>query len=451
LKITVVGAGYVGLVTAACFAESGIIIECIDNDIEKINKLKNGIVPIYEPGLRDLIQKNHNIRLFFGTDLEHAIENSLVIFIAVGTPPNEDGSADLSHVINVAEYISQRIKHDAILVLKSTVPVGTNKQIQEIVQTNKHRIIVVSNPEFLKEGDAINDFLKPDRIVIGTDDNDAYKIMRRVYSPFNRQKEKIMRMSPESAEIVKYASNALLASRVSFMNEMALLCDKVNADIEDVRLAMGADNRIGYRFLYPGLGFGGSCFPKDLRALVRMGSNFDISMQMSKAASNINQLPISSAINKIKLDIGDLHGKTATLWGLSFKPRTDDVREAPAIKLIHELIQRGVRVQCTDPAAIKSAKNQLTEFSGLEFYEDQYEACKGADILIIVTEWRNYRFPDVQKLRNVMKGRYIYDGRNCTVYEGLVEAGFTYRGFGRPVIIPSHPPSHVEPKQETLP
>jgi UDPglucose 6-dehydrogenase len=438
VKIAIVGTGYVGLVAGACFADAGSDVVCVDVDKEKIKRLEAGHVPFYEPGLEGLLHRNFPARLRFTSDLGAAIEGRRIVFVAVGTPPSEDGSADLSHVLSVAREVSQKAKNDVALVLKSTVPVGTNRKVSDLVEKeSKRRIAVVSNPEFLKEGDAINDFLKPDRIVIGTDDDRAFELLSRLYAPFNRQRNRLLRMSPKSAEVVKYAANALLATRISFMNEIARLCDAAGGDVEDVRIALGADHRIGYHFLYPGLGFGGSCFPKDLRALVRTGEEHGIRLEMSRAATIANDAPVIDLVGHLTSALGSLDGKVIGIWGLAFKPRTDDVREAPALKLIERVVAKGARVRAMDPQALETAKSSL-ERSGIadkvELFTNPYDACKGADALVIATEWSEFRSPDAEKVKELMRGRHVFDGRNALVAEEIVEAGLIYRGVGRPVL-----------------
>lgn len=435
MKIAVVGAGYVGLVAAACFADVGSDVVCVDVDASKLRMLEEGHVPFFEPGLDSLVKRN-SARLRFSSDLASAMEGRKIVFVAVGTPPTEDGSADLSHVLRVAGDVARLAKNDIVLVLKSTVPVGTNAKVTEIVQReSRYRISVVSNPEFLKEGDALSDFLKPDRIVVGTDDDHAFELLSRLYAPFNRQRNRLVRMSPKSAEIVKYAANALLATRISFMNEIAGLCNAAGGDVEDVRIALGADHRLGYHFLYPGLGFGGSCFPKDLRALVRTGEEHGLRMEMSRAAIIANDKPVADLAEHIEEALGPLDGKTIAVWGLAFKPRTDDVREAPGLRLIEKLVAKGARVRATDPQALDTARVRLQEAKiedKVVLVKDPYEACKGADALVIATEWSEFRAPDAERLKSTLRGRHVFDGRNALVPEEIVEAGLVYRGIGRP-------------------
>ncbi len=441
MKIAVVGTGYVGLVAGACFADSGTHVTCVDVDENKLEKLRRGEVPFFEPNLAELVKRNWPHRLDFTSNLAQAIDGREVVFIAVGTPPQEDGSADLSHVLTVAEQVAKSAKHDLALVTKSTVPVGTNERVREVVRKHaKHHISVVSNPEFLKEGDAVNDFLKPDRIVVGTDDDRAFESLSRLYAPFNRQRNRLLRMSPKSAEIVKYAANALLATKISFMNEIARLCDVAGGDAEHVRLAVGSDERIGMQFLYPGLGFGGSCFPKDLRALVQTGRELDVELSVANAAWQANAGPVSFLLRHMESDLGGLKDKVIAVWGLAFKPRTDDVREAPALKLIREAVKRGARVQATDPEALGTAKHQLGLDGVLDkvtLVEDEYAACEGADCLVLATEWSEYRAPDLARIADTMRGRHVFDGRNVLVPGAVVDAGLVYRGMGRPQRTPN--------------
>lgn len=425
-----------GLVAGACFADAGVDVTCVDVDEQKLQSLEQGNVPFFEPGLDELVKRNWPQRLRFSSNLAESIDGRQAVFVAVGTPPNEDGSADLSHVLKVAEDVAKSAKHELVLVLKSTVPVGTNALVRDVVDRNSdQRIMVASNPEFLKEGDAVNDFLKPDRIVVGADHERAFEILSRLYSPFNRQRNRLMTMSPKSAEIVKYASNGMLAVKISFMNDIARLCDAAGADVEDVRLAVGADKRIGYQFLYPGLGFGGSCFPKDTRALASTGKDLDVRMSVVEAAIEANDHPVQAMLGAIERSLGSLAGKTIAVWGLAFKPRTDDVREAPALKIIEGLISKGADVRATDPEAVESARAALQQMgitdAKVHLFEDEYETCEGADALVLCTEWNEFRSPDAPRLSKLMRGRHAFDGRNAWIPEELEEAGFTYHGVGR--------------------
>ncbi len=436
MKVAVVGTGYVGLVAGACFADSGTHVTCVDVDERKLEKLRRGEVPFFEPHLAGLVTRNWPHRLDFSSNLPESINGREVVFVAVGTPPNEDGSADLSHVLAVAEQVAKAARHDLALVLKSTVPVGTNERVRQVVeQHGKHKVSVVSNPEFLKEGDAVNDFLKPDRIVVGTDDDHAFELLARLYAPFNRQRNRLQRMSPKSAEIVKYAANALLATKISFMNEIARLCDVAGGDVEHVRVAVGSDERIGMQFLYPGLGFGGSCFPKDLRALVRTGEEHGVELDVSKAAVKANEGPPRYLLEHMERDLNGFDGKVIAVWGLAFKPRTDDVREAPALRIIKELVAKGAKVQVTDPQAIETGGERLKELGVADrvtLVKNEYDACEGADALVLATEWSEYRAPDLDRVRALMRGKHVFDGRNVLVPDAVVDAGLIYRGMGRP-------------------
>lgn len=436
MKIAVIGSGYVGLVAGACFADSGTHVTCVDVDERKLEKLRAGEVPFFEPGLAELVKRNWPHRLDFSSNLPDSIRGREVVFVAVGTPPQEDGSADLSYVLRVAEQVARAAEHDVVLVLKSTVPVGTNELVRKTVAPiARHHVSVVSNPEFLKEGDAVQDFLKPDRIVVGADNERAFELLSRLYAPFNRQRNRLQRMSPKSAEIVKYAANALLATKISFMNEIARLCDVAGGDVEQVRIAVGSDSRIGMQFLYPGLGFGGSCFPKDLRALVRTGEELGVRMEVSQAAVRANEGPLKMLLEHMEDDLHGLAGKIIAIWGLAFKPRTDDVREAPALKLIGELVKRGAKVNASDPEALETARERLeasSDMASVTLFKNEYDAVKGADALVIATEWNEYRAPDLPRVKELMRGRLVFDGRNIVVPEAVVDAGLRYRGMGRP-------------------
>jgi len=417
-----------------CLAESGADVVCIDVDPDKLRRLERGEVPFFEPGLASMLARNWPTRISFSEDLASGIRGREVVFIAVGTPPNEDGSADLSRVIEVAAGVARSAERDLVLVLKSTVPVGTNQRVSEVVASSKHRISVVSNPEFLKEGAAIDDFLKPDRIVVGTDDDAAFLLMERLYAPFNRQRNRLLRMSPKSAEIVKYAANALLATKISFMNEMAELCSVAGGDVEQVRLALGADRRIGFQFLYPGLGFGGSCFPKDLRALVRTGEELGVPIRVARAAIEANDRPVPELLAHMKRDLGGLQGTRIAVWGLAFKPKTDDVREAPALRLIELLLAAGAKVVGSDPEALETARahfEPLGLLGKVELTPDYYAAAEGADALVVATEWLQYQSPDIERLARSMRRRFVFDGRNVLSPTGFKQAGFSYRGIGR--------------------
>ncbi|MEY2935233.1 MAG: hypothetical protein RL033_5982 [Pseudomonadota bacterium] len=434
MRVAVIGTGYVGLVAGVCLAESGADVACIDVDPEKLRRLERGEVPFFEPGLASMLSRNFPQRITFTEDLASGIRGREIVFVAVGTPPNEDGSADLSRVLEVARGVAECAERDLVLVLKSTVPVGTNQRVSDVVAGSRKRISVVSNPEFLKEGAAIEDFLKPDRIVVGTDDDDAYALMEQLYAPFNRQRNRILRMTPKSAEIVKYAANALLATKISFMNEMAELCTAAGGDVENVRLALGADRRIGFQFLYPGLGFGGSCFPKDLRALVRTGEEFGVPIRVARAAIEANQRPVNELLKAMERDLGGLAGTRIAVWGLAFKPKTDDVREAPALRLIEALLSAGASVVGSDPEALETARAHFQEVGlaqRVELTADYYAATQGADALVVATEWLQYQSPDIERLARGMKRRFVFDGRNVLSPTGFKQAGFKYRGMGR--------------------
>jgi UDPglucose 6-dehydrogenase len=434
VKVAVVGSGYVGLVLGVCLAESGADVACIDKNQAKLKLLEKGEVPFFEPGLSSMLKRNWPERLSFSADLPGSIQGRRVVFVAVDTPPMEDGSADLSRVLDVARTVAQSAQHDLLLVLKSTVPVGTNAKVRAVVEQSKYKISVVSNPEFLKEGAAVSDFLKPDRIVIGTEDDGAFELMEQLYAPFNRRNNRIHRMSPKSAEIVKYAANALLATKISFMNEIASLCTAAGGDVEHVRVALGADHRIGYEFLYPGLGFGGSCFPKDLRALVKTGEELGVPIDVARAAIQANHRPVTELLGHMEKDLGGLKGAKVAVWGLAFKPKTDDVREAPALALIEGLVARGAKPVGSDPEALETARLSL-EARGIlpevTLTPDYYAACEGADALVVATEWLHYQSPDTERLAKTMRRKFVFDGRNVLSAAAFKQAGFRYRGVGR--------------------
>ncbi|MCO5143918.1 MAG: UDP-glucose/GDP-mannose dehydrogenase family protein [Oligoflexia bacterium] len=438
MKVAVVGTGYVGLVAGTCFAETGNEVHCVDIDPKKIEKLKRGEPTIFEPGLKELMNKNQEEnRLHFTTNLEEAVKKCSVVFLAVGTPSSVDGSADLTAVLKVAADIGKAMDTTKVIVNKSTVPVGTAKKVSEIVKTStKHPFHIVSNPEFLKEGSAIDDFLRPDRVVIGTDSDDAWKVMHELYEPFVRQGNPIIRMSNVSAEMTKYAANSMLATKISFINEIALLCDKVGADIESVRSGITSDVRIGKHFLYPGPGYGGSCFPKDVKALLKTGKNEDLPMHVIAAAEAANDAQKKVLGQKISTHFSNnLKGKTFAIWGLAFKPNTDDMREAPSLVLIDYLVKSGAKVRAFDPVAFETApdalKAQGTDVSAVQFSESAYDTCEGADALVIVTEWNEFKTPDFEKLKSLLKAPLIFDGRNIWKPSSVKEKGFTYIGIGR--------------------
>ena len=431
MQIGVVGTGYVGLVVGACLAENGNFVVCVDSDKGKVERLRKGEIPIYEPGLNELVPRNvAEDRLRFTTDLEEAVRSSEVLFIAVGTPENEDGSADLKHVLEVARGIGQAMNGPKILVNKSTVPVGTAARVREVVSSiTKHPFAVVSNPEFLKEGTAVDDFLKPDRVVIGTDDPKVEAVMRKLYEPFVRTGKPILVMDPASAELTKYAANAMLASRISFMNEIANYCDRVGADVRQVRLGMGTDSRIGSSFLFPGVGYGGSCFPKDVKALIRMGEAAGVALPVVEATERTNVAQKASLVPRIAAHLGGLQGKRVAIWGLAFKPRTDDMREAPAIAVIEGLLKGGAEVRAYDPKAEPQARREFGD--RVMLCSRAYEAVAGADALVVVTEWNEFREPDFAKIRSMMRHAAVFDGRNIYDPKLLRDLGFHYEGIGR--------------------
>ena len=438
MKLSIIGTGYVGLVTGTCFAEMGNRVYCVDNNNEKIENLKKGIIPIYEPGLSDLVIQNYsNENLFFTSDIKKAIEKSNVCFIAVGTPMDKDGSADLKYVLSVAESIGQYIDHDMIIVNKSTVPVGTADKVKAVIQAEmgkrrvNHKVSIVSNPEFLKEGSAINDCMSPDRVVIGSDDDEATKVMKDLYAPFFRTRDRIITMDIRSAEMTKYASNAMLATRISFMNEIANICEKTGADVNKVRTGMGSDSRIGYSFLYAGCGYGGSCFPKDVQALIKTAREYDCEPKILEKVEEVNQLQKQVLVNKIVHRFGeDLNGLTFALWGLAFKPNTDDMREAPSIVIINELIKRGAVIKAFDPKAMEEAKRYLDSPS-IQYVNSKYTALSHADALLLITEWKEFRSPDFDEIASRLNNKIIFDGRNQYNDEMLEKLGFEYYRIGK--------------------
>lgn len=437
MKITVVGTGYVGLVSGTCFADVGIEVVCVDIDEKKIENLKQGIIPIYEPGLEELVIRNYkNGRLKFSTDLGEAIQGSEVVFIAVGTPPGEDGSADLSYVLGVAQEIGEKMSGHLVVATKSTVPVGTGEKVKaEIKKALKERgsdlkFSVASNPEFLKEGAAVEDFLKPDRIIIGTEDEEANEIMKRLYKPFQLRGERIIFMDIPSAEMTKYTANSMLATKISFMNDIANLCELVGADVNMVRRGIGSDTRIGKKFIYPGVGYGGSCFPKDVKAIIRTAKEYDYDLRVLQAVEDVNESQKHVLVEKVKKRFGEnLSGKTFAIWGLSFKPNTDDMREAPSIVVINELKKLGAEIKAYDPIAMDHAKDFYLG-DQITYCKDAYEACDGADALLLVTEWSEFRIPNWKNLSTLLKNKVVFDGRN--IYDGpyLKELGFEYSGIG---------------------
>ncbi len=443
MKISVIGTGYVGLVTGTCLAESGNDVICMDIDKTKIKTLNAGKVPIYEPGLEELIKRNvaHN-RLSFTTDMAQAVKNADIIFIAVGTPPGEDGSADLKYVLGVAAEIGRYLNGYKVVINKSTVPVGTGDKVKAAVAAKtKHKFDVVSNPEFLKEGAAIEDFMKPDRLVVGVESPRAAALMQELYAPFVRTGKPVLMMDIRSAEMTKYASNAMLATKISFINEMAVICASMGADIDNVRKGMGYDRRIGFDFLFPGVGYGGSCFPKDVKALVQTAREHGVDAKVLKAVEAVNDRQknlLSEMVLRHFSSRGPkkgtaakkpLAGATVAVWGLSFKPRTDDMREAPSVVIIHNLLRAGALVRAHDPVAMDEARKIFK--NRIMLAEDGYEALRGADALAVVTEWNEFRTPDFQKMKKLMKKPVVFDGRNIYNQEELRKMGFTYYGIGR--------------------
>ncbi|MCB5277280.1 MAG: UDP-glucose/GDP-mannose dehydrogenase family protein [Candidatus Cloacimonadaceae bacterium] len=440
MKLAVIGSGYVGLTSGACFADMGNNVICVDNDSRKIDMLNRGEIPIFEPGLESMVKRNvAEGRISFSTDIKKAVEESLILFIAVGTPPEEDGSADLSHVLAAAGEIAEHMNDYKIIVDKSTVPVGTadrvKARIREVLNQRGSKLgfDVVSNPEFLKEGAAIDDFMRPDRVVIGTDSEQAAHAMRTLYAPFNRTHDRVIVMSIRSAEMTKYAANALLATKISFINEISRLCEAYGADVEEVRNGIGSDSRIGYKFIYPGVGYGGSCFPKDIKALIHMSSEVGYDSRILKAVEAVNQDQKHLLVQKLISHFGqNLQGKTFAVWGLAFKPQTDDMREAPATVIIRALIAAGAKVRAFDPVAMNEAKRILGNLEGFILCSDEYEALKGADAMLLITEWRQFRYPDFKRIKAELKEAVIFDGRNQYEPKALREMGFTYYGIGRP-------------------
>ncbi len=441
MNICVIGTGYVGLVAGTCFADSGNDVICVDIDAKKIERLKKGEIPIYEPGLEELVRRNaKDGRLRFTTDIAYAVKNSLVCFIAVGTPPGEDGSADLKYVLGAARDIGRYMDGYKIIVDKSTVPVGTASKAraaikEEIDKRGKdYAFDVVSNPEFLKEGAAIDDFMKPDRVVIGAEAEKAKEIMRELYEPFVRTGKPILFMDVKSAEVTKYAANAMLATKISFINEIANLCALVGADINNVRKGIGHDRRIGFEFLFPGVGYGGSCFPKDVQAIIRTAGEYGYDMKILKSVEDVNYRQKGVIVAKIlehfkRQDSNSLAGKTIGIWGLSFKPKTDDMREAPSITIISKLLDAGAKIKAHDPEAMDEARKIFG--NKVEYIKDNYEVARGADALAIITEWNEFRRPNFEKIKNLMKSPVIFDGRNIYDPVEMRNMGFTYYGMGK--------------------
>ncbi len=440
MKITVVGSGYVGLVSGTCFSEMGNIVTCVDIDEGKIEKLKKGKVPIYEPGLEALVLKNIKLKnLVFTSSLKAAISDSEIVFIAVGTPMGEDGSADLKHVLAVAREIGQNLTKEIIIVNKSTVPVGTADSVREAVEKElslrnlNTPFHVVSNPEFLKEGAAINDFMKPDRIVIGAESEYALEKMKQLYSPFTMSHERFIAMDIKSAEMTKYAANAMLATKISFMNEIANICERVGADANKVRVGIGSDSRIGFSFIYPGAGYGGSCFPKDVKALIKIAEENDYNANLIASVENVNNAQKRVIAKKIVKRFGeDLSGKVFGIWGLAFKPGTDDMREAPSIEIIKELVDRGAKIQAYDPKAILEAQEYyLKGVKNITYYTSKYEVLQNADALVLLTEWKEFRSPDFEEIKKQLSAPVIFDGRNQYNVFNLEEKGYEYYQIGK--------------------
>ena len=438
MKIAVIGTGYVGLVSGTCFAEVGNIVTCVDINKEKIEKLKQSIIPIYEPGLEAMVATNiSNKNLFFTTDIAKAIKNVEVVFIAVGTPMGEDGSADLQYVLSVAESIGKAMENRLIIVNKSTVPVGTADKVKDVIHNTLRKrgvsiaFDIVSNPEFLKEGKAIQDFMKPDRVVIGAESAYALEKMKTLYSSFFLQHERFITMDVRSAEMTKYAANSMLATKISFMNEIANICERVGADVNKVRIGIGSDSRIGYSFIYPGCGYGGSCFPKDVLALKKLAEEVNYKAELIESVDNVNNRQKYVIAQKVIKKYGeDLTGKTFAVWGLSFKPETDDMREAPAIYIIKELVKRGAKIQAYDPKAVHEAKVCYLKDVEVTYVESKYDALKGADALLLLTEWKEFRVPDFEEIGKLLKEKVIFDGRNQYNAFDLPNKGFEYIQIG---------------------
>ena len=436
MNLAVIGTGYVGLVTGTCFAETGNNVTCVDIDVNKVEKLRNGEITIYEPGLEILFERNTKQgRLKFTTDLKEAVDAAQIIFLALPTPPGEDGSADLSYIMGVAKQLSLLIKDYKVIIDKSTVPVGTAEKVHAIIaeHASENLFDVVSNPEFLREGVAVEDFLKPDRVVIGTNSERARKIMKQLYEPFVRQGNPIYFMDERSAEMTKYAANSYLATRISFMNEIANLCERVGANVDMVRMGMGSDSRIGKRFLFPGVGYGGSCFPKDVQALAKTANDFAYDFNILNAVMGVNDKQRYTLADKIKAYFGDtLGGRTIGIWGLAFKPNTDDIREAPALYTIEALLEAGANVKAFDPEAMENIHRYFGD--RIELCKDQYEVLINADALAIITEWSVFRTPSFQVMKELMKSEIIFDGRNLYDLEVMADHGFHYHSIGREIV-----------------
>ncbi len=438
MKIAVVGTGYVGLVTGTCFAETGNTVICVDNNLEKVASLRNGVIPIFEPGLDVLFDRNiAQGRLKFTHDLKEGIQDAAIIFLALPTPPGEDGSADLSYILGVARDLGPLLHQYTVIIDKSTVPVGTAELVtQRVAEGAKFEFDVVSNPEFLREGVAVEDFMKPDRVVIGTRSEKAKKILERLYSPLVRQGNPVMFMDERSAELTKYAANAFLATKITFMNEIANLCERVGANVDEVRRGIGSDSRIGKRFLFAGIGYGGSCFPKDVQALAKTSSDNDYDFRILKSVMQVNQNQKTKLIPAIKAHFnGDLKGKHIAIWGLAFKPYTDDIREAPALENIKALLAEGVTIKAYDPEAQENVKKIMGD--QITFGTDLYDTITGADALLVVTEWPEFRTPEFDKISSLLKNKVIFDGRNVFEPDQMQELGFDYYSIGRQPVLSS--------------
>lgn len=435
MKIAVIGTGYVGLVTGTCFAETGNEVLCVDVDQEKLKKLKSGIITIYEPGLEVLFSRNiKEKRLFFTDSLKEAVDFAEIIFLALPTPPMEDGSADLNYVLNVASEIADYMKEYKIIVNKSTVPVGTADKVTEIIKSKTNiPFDVASNPEFLREGSAVEDFMKPERVVVGTSSEKVKEVMTLLYTPYLRSGNPLIFMDVRSSELTKYASNAFLATKISFMNEMAQLCEIVGGNIDLIRKGMGTDSRIGNRFLFAGVGYGGSCFPKDVKALIHTSREHGYEFKILEAVEKVNTIQKSHIVRKIKNYFGDLHNIQIALWGLAFKPNTDDIREAPSLVIINELLALGAQIIAFDPVAMESYQKFYPQLS-IQYAENQYEALKNSDALVIVTEWNEFRVPDYAKIKSLLKNPVIFDGRNILDENLIKKFGFHYESIGKPII-----------------
>ncbi|WP_321515622.1 UDP-glucose/GDP-mannose dehydrogenase family protein [Marinifilum fragile] len=440
MNITIVGTGYVGLVSGTCFAETGVTVTCVDVDQKKIDNLNKGIIPIYEPGLTPMVKRNmEKGRLSFSTSLKDSITEADAVFIAVGTPPDEDGSADLQYVLGVAREIGKHAQHYMVVVTKSTVPIGTAKQVKAAIQDELDKrnsdltFDVASNPEFLKEGAAIDDFLKPDRVVIGTESEKAQKVMKRLYKPFLMNNHPVIFMDIPSAEMTKYAANSMLATKISFMNDIANLCEIVGADVNNVRKGIGSDSRIGNKFIYPGTGYGGSCFPKDVQALVKTSEQKGHPLEILKSVELVNNRQKSVLYKKVMSHFdGDIKGKKFGIWGLSFKPNTDDMREAPALVVIDKLLNEGAEVVAYDPVAMEECKRRIGD--SIQYAKDQYEALIDADALIIITEWNEFKVPNFRVMEKLLKNKIIFDGRNIYDIDEMRDNHYTYYSIGREVI-----------------